>query len=44
MKGMKNDKAVNNDGISSEVYKFASQRHIVKLFIFWYRWQEVMVL
>ena len=34
MKGLKNNKAVGNDGIPSEVYKFASERLLTVMSIF----------
>ena len=34
MKGLKNNKAVGNDGIPSEVYKFASERLLTMMSIF----------
>ena len=34
VKGLKNNKAVGNDGIPSEVYKFASQRLLTMMSIF----------
>ena len=34
VKGLKNNKAVDNDGIPSEVYKFASERLLTMMSIF----------
>ena len=34
MKGLKNNKAVGNDGIPSEVYKFTSERLLTMMSIF----------
>ena len=34
MKGLKNNKAVGNDGIPSQVYKFASERLLTMMSIF----------
>ena len=34
VKGLKNNKAVGNDGIQSEVYKFASERLLTMMSIF----------
>ena len=36
MKGLKNNKAVGNDGIPSEVYKFASERLLTMMSLFLY--------
>ena len=36
VKGLKNNKAVGNDGIPSEVYKFASERLLTIMSIFLY--------
>ena len=35
VKGLKNDKAVGNDGIPSEVYKFASERLLTMMYAGW---------
>ena len=34
MRGLKNNKAIGNDGIPSEVYKFASERRLTTVSIF----------